>query len=919
MNDEFDDDLENENQLEGTENTVSSELPKNTEESQEEQHDTQTHDAPLSEEDVAIDDNSRMLHVDVNDELKKSFISYAMAVNISRAIPDVRDGLKPVHRRILYAMGDLGIYGDKPYKKCARIVGEVIGKYHPHGDSAVYDSLVRMAQDFTINSPLIDGQGNFGSVDGDSPAAMRYTEARLAKISSEMLRDIDKETVDFVPNFDGTELQPSVLPARFPNLLVNGSDGIAVGMATNIPPHNLAETIDAVIAVIDNPQIEVDDLISIIPAPDFPTRGIIMGRSGIKQAYNTGRGSFVIRAKAEIEEYNKGAKTRIVITEIPYQVNKAKLILQIVDLVKNKKIEGIADIKEQSDRTGMRVVIEVKRDANAQVLLNSLYKQTQLQISFGIIFLTLVDGMPKIINLREYLDSYIKYQKEIITRRTAYELDKARAKEHILQGLVIAQANIDEVIATIKKSEDKNQAQENLIKLFNLTEKQAVAILEMRLQRLTGLEVEKLKQELTDVQTLISELVSILSNEQKVLNIIKADLTDIKNRYGVARRTQISASYGDIDDEDLIEEQQIVISLTHGGYIKRIPVNEYKSQHRGGKGVITIKTKEEDFVENIFVTSTHDYVLCFSSLGRVYKIKGYEIPEASKNSKGRAMVNLLQLTQGERITAIIPLKKDQEQTGHLIMATKRGLIKKTQISEFESIRKGGKIAIKLNDNDELISVYNTSGDDEIIIASSTGKCIRFSEKNVRVMGRDTQGVKSIALSGSEYVVDMSVIYADKLMLTISENGYGKRSAPSDYRLQSRNGKGIKAGVFNEKTGNLVNLKQVSDDDEIMIIADDGNVIRIKATDINIIGRNTQGVKVMRIDNDAHVVSVAIVPSEEFEDKLAESLPEDQPKPVTLPSANLQNYDSDSEPEEALESEETVSQDQETEDNESDEI
>lgn len=835
------------------------------------------------EEDVAINDKSRLLHVDVNDELKKSFISYAMAVNISRAIPDVRDGLKPVHRRILYAMGDLGIWGDKPHKKCARIVGEVIGKYHPHGDSAVYDSLVRLAQDFTINAPLVDGQGNFGSVDGDSAAAMRYTEARLSKISGEMLRDMDKETVDFIPNFDGSETQPVVLPARFPNLLVNGSDGIAVGMATSIPPHNLREAINATIAMIDNPEISDEELFDIIPAPDFPTRGIIMRRSGIRQAYQTGRGSFLIRAKAVIEEYNKGQKTRIVITEIPYQVNKAKLIIQIADLVKNKKIEGISDIKEESDRSGMRVVIEVKRDANAQVLLNSLYKQTQLQISYGIIFLALVNGVPKVINLREYLTNYIAYQKEIITKRTAYELDKARAKAHILEGLVIAQANIDEVIKTIKASNDKEEAQKQLIKLFNLSEKQAVAILEMRLSRLTGLEVEKLKQELSDVHALIEELVSILANESKVYAIIKQDLTQISDKYGVDRRSEISLVAGSIDDEDLIEEQQVVISLSHDGYVKRIPISEYKSQHRGGRGVITMKTKEEDFVENIFVTSTHNYLLCFSSAGKVYRIKGYEVPEATKNSKGRAMINLLEIDGDERITAIIPLSKDAED-GNLIMATKLGLIKKTALTEFDSIRKGGKIAIKLNEEDELISVYRTTGNDDIIVASSSGKCIRFNENDVRVMGRDTQGVKSIDLNKGDFVVDMSKVFDDKLMLTISEYGYGKRSDPNDYRVQTRAGKGIKAGVFDDKTGALVNLKQVTEQDDIMLIADNGVIIRTPAKDISLIGRNTKGVRLMNVEDGSKIVGVAIVPNEEFEEELAQNLPDEEPKPLNTADA-----------------------------------
>ncbi len=836
-----------------------------------------------NEKDNKIIDNTKILDVKVKEELEKSFIAYAMAVNVSRAIPDVRDGLKPVHRRILYAMGELNLFNDKQFKKCARIVGDVIGKYHPHGDTAVYDALVRLAQDFTINAPLVDGHGNFGSVDGDPPAAMRYTEAKLSKVASEMLADIDKNTVDFIPNFDDSEVQPSVLPARFPNLLVNGSDGIAVGMATNIPPHNLAEVIDGCVALIENPELDVDELMKIIPAPDFPTKGIIMGRNGIRQAYRTGKGSFLIRSKCEIEEFNNGTRHRIVVTEIPYQVNKAKLIMQIADMVKNKRIDGISDIKEESDRSGMRIVIDVKRDANPQVVLNTLYKHTQLQISFGIIMLALVNNAPKVLNLKEILQNYLAFQEEVITRRTEFDLDKAQAKAHILEGLVIAQANIDEVIKTIKESADKVEAQQKLIEKFLLTEKQAVAILEMRLQRLTGLEVEKLKQDLNDVHELIKELQSILTDRNKLYNIIKTDLLTIKGKYGVPRKSVISMDYGDIDIEDLIEEQDVVISLTHGGYIKRMPVSEYKSQHRGGKGIIAHTTKEEDFVESIFTTSTHDDLLCFSTLGRVYKIKGYEVPEAPRTSKGRAMVNLLQLSPEERITTIIPVKKDT--VGYLIMATKQGLIKKTNITEFESIRKVGKIAIKLIEGDELISVYITNGNNEIIIASSEGKCIRFNERAVRIMGRDTQGVKSIRLNENEYVVDMSVIKPDAYMLTISEYGYGKRSLQEDYRVQGRAGKGIKAGVFNEQTGNLVNLKQVTDDDDVMMIADDGTIIRVKAKEISIIGRNTKGVRVMKPNEGAKIVCVAITPSEEAEEQLAESLEE---KPSAEPNLVMED-------------------------------
>ena len=829
---------------------------------------------------------SKVIEVKVKDELEKSFIAYAMAVNVSRAIPDVRDGLKPVHRRILFSMGELNVFNDKPYKKCARIVGDVMGKYHPHGDSAIYDALVRLAQDFTINAPLIDGHGNFGSVDGDSPAAMRYTEARLSKISNEMLRDIDKNTVDFYPNFDETLQQPRVLPARFPNLLVNGSDGIAVGMATNVPPHNLAEVCDGCIAVIDNPEIEIDDLIKYIPAPDFPTKGLILGRSGIKQAYKTGKGSFLIRGRAEIEEYGNG-RQRIVITEIPYQVNKAKLIIQIADLVKQKRIEGISDIKEESDREGMRIVVEVKRDANAQVVLNSLYKHTQLQISFGVIMLALVKDTPKVLNLKEVITNYIDFQKEVIVRRTQFDLDKAMQKAHILEGLVIALANIDEVIKVIKRSDDKEDAINQLTEKFVLSEKQAQAILDMRLQRLTGLEVEKVKQELEATHNLIIELTGILNDEQKVLDIIKTDLTEIKNRYGVPRKSEISLDYGDIDVADLIEKETVVVSLTHDGYIKRMPISEYKSQHRGGVGVIAHKTKEEDFVENIYVTSTHDSLLCFSNFGRVYTLMGYEIPEAQKQSKGRAFVNLLQLSSEERITAIIPVT-EKRPSGYLTMATKRGLIKKTDISEFERINKNGKIAIKLNDDDQLISVHYTTGNDDIIMASSTGKCIRFNESNVRKMGRDTMGVKSMKLSPDDYIVDMSVVLENHDMLTVSEYGYGKRTDMEEYRVQGRAGSGIKAGVFNEQTGRLVNLKQVTLENDIMIIADDGTIIRIKATEISKIGRNTKGVRIMKLKEGAKIVSVVATPSEEEEEELANTLEENvENTNTTLTEENLE--------------------------------
>ena len=811
---------------------------------------------------------TNMIDVEVDDELKKSFIAYAMAVNVSRAIPDVRDGLKPVHRRILYSMHEMGLYNDKAYRKCARIVGDVLGKYHPHGDFAVYDALVRLAQDFTINCPLVDGHGNFGSVDGDPPAAMRYTEARMSKLAAEMLRDLDKETVDFYPTFDDTGMQPTVLPARFPNLLVNGSDGIAVGMATNIPPHNLAEVIGGVIAQIDNPEITVDELMEYIPAPDFPTGAILMGRAGIKRAYRTGRGNYILRAKCEIEDYTSGntQRTRIVVTEIPYQVNKERLIKNIADLVKDKRVEGISDIREESDREGMRIVIELRKDANAQVVLNTLYKHTQLQTSNGIIMLALVDGEPKVLNLKEVIHYYIEHQKDVIVRRTRFDLNKAEERAHIVAGLVLALANIDEVIAIIKASADKNVACEKLMQAFELSDKQANAILEMRLQRLTSLEVEKLQEELAELEKTIADLKDILANEWRVLAIIKEDLAAIRDKFPGERKTELSYDYGEIDVEDLIEEEDVVISMTHSGYVKRQPVAEYKAQRRGGMGVTAHRPKDEDFVERLFISSTHDNILFFSSFGKVYSIKGYEIPEAQRQARGRAIVNLMQIAQDEKITAVIPLKKDTD--GFIAMATRNGLIKKTALSEFENIRKVGKIAIRINEGDELISVQFTTGEDELIIASSEGKCIRFSEQGVRPMGRDTQGVRAMDLGEGDYLVDMLVVKPGCQILTITSKGYGKRSEVEDYRLQGRAGKGIKAGVFNEKTGHLVNLKIVSEDEDIMIISNNGTIIRMHVSDISMIGRNTQGVRVMRL-KDSEVATVAVAPREEEEEPSGE--------------------------------------------------
>ncbi|MDR0426086.1 MAG: DNA gyrase subunit A [Clostridiales bacterium] len=832
-------------------------------------------------------DNTKILKVQVNDEMKKSFISYAMAVNVSRAIPDVRDGLKPVHRRILYSMSELGLTGDKPHRKCARIVGDVLGKYHPHGDGAIYMALVRLAQDFSIRCPLVDGHGNFGSVDGDPPAAQRYTEARLSKIAAEMLRDIDKETVDWYPNFDDSLEQPTVLPSRFPNLLVNGSDGIAVGMATNIPPHNLTEVIDGVVALIDNPDISVEELIEYVPAPDFPTGGLIMGRMGVHRAYMTGRGSVVIRARAEIEEYSArgaGTRQRIVVTELPYQVNKAELIKKIADMVKDKRIEGISDIREESDREGLRVVIEIKRDAQANVVLNTLYKHTDLQTSGGIIFLALVNSEPKILNLKEMLFYYLEHQKEVITRRTQYDLRKAEERRHIVDGLVIALSNIDRVIAIIKASRDKFEAAENLMAEFLLSDKQANAILEMRLQRLTSLEVESLKEELEALTAKIADLTDILATPSRVTDIVKAEIVEIRDKYGSPRKTELAVDYDEIDIGDLIDKEDVVISMTHFGYLKRLPVAEYHAQRRGGMGITAHKPKEEDFVENMFVTSTHDDLLFFTGFGRVYSIKAYEVPEAERTARGRAIVNLLQLSPGEKVSAVIPVKEGEVPGGCLMMATRGGLVKKTPFSEFESIRKVGKIAITLNEGDELISVQLVDPEDEILLAASSGKCIRFATQNVRPTGRGSMGVRSISLSDLDFVVDMAVIRpgAEQEVLTVSKHGYGKRSSIDDYRLQSRAGKGILAGRFTEQTGELVNLKLIDPDSDVMMIADNGIIIRTVAAGIPKISRATKGVIVMRLKGEGSVVCVAVVPKEEGAEPADTDGPETEPADTDAP-------------------------------------
>lgn len=811
-----------------------------------------------------IVDNTTIIPVEIENEMKKSFMAYAMAVNVSRAIPDVRDGLKPVHRRILYTMYEDGLTNDKPFRKCATAVGSVLGRYHPHGDSAVYGALVRLAQDFSIRCPLIEGHGNFGSVDGDPPAAYRYTEARLSKIAAEMLRDIDKNTIDFVPNFDSTRQQPTVLPSRFPNLLVNGSDGIAVGMATNIPPHNLGEVIDATVALLHNPDITIEELIKILPAPDYPTGGLILGTKGIANAYTTGKGNIVVRARTEIED--DGNRSRIIVSEIPYQVNKAELIIAIADLVKNKRVEGIADIKEESDKKGMRIVIEIKNNYQPQVVLNYLFKHTDLQTSYGVTFLALDNGTPKIMNLKQILSAYVDHQKNVVTRRTRFDLNRAEEREHIVKGLVVALANIDEVIKIIKASTDRQDASSKLQESFLLSDKQANAILDMRLQRLTSLEVEKLKEEQEQLLNTIVELKGILASEDKIKNIIATELLEIKEKYGEPRKSEITQDLANIDIGDLIEQEDVVISMTHFGYIKRIPVDEYKSQHRGGMGVTAHKAKEEDFVENLFISNTHDDIMFFSNFGKVYTIKGYEIPEGQKQAKGRAVVNLLEVADGEKINTIMPMPKQTE--GYLVIATKSGMIKKTDIKEYANIRKSGKIAISLAEGDELISVQFSKGDDEILVASNEGKCIKFSENDVRPLGRDTMGVRAIDLADDDYLVDMIVLKPDTQIITVSANGYGKRSPQSEYRLQNRRGKGVKAGVFNAKTGRLVNLKQATEDEDIMMIADNGIIIRTPAKDISVIGRDTVGVKIMRLKDNAKVTCVAIA------DHIAEDLTDD---------------------------------------------
>ncbi|MEH6865768.1 DNA gyrase subunit A [Priestia megaterium] len=814
--------------------------------------------------------NSQIREVNISQEMRASFLDYAMSVIVSRALPDVRDGLKPVHRRILYAMNDLGMGSDKPYKKSARIVGEVIGKYHPHGDSAVYETMVRMAQDFSYRYMLIDGHGNFGSVDGDAAAAMRYTEARMSKVSMELLRDINKDTIDYQDNYDGSEREPIVLPARFPNLLVNGSAGIAVGMATNIPPHQLGEVIDGVLAVSQDPDITIAELMEIIPGPDFPTAGQILGRSGIRKAYETGKGSIIVRAKVEIEEQSNGKQT-IIVHELPYQVNKAKLIEKIAELARDKKIDGITDLRDESDRSGMRIVIEVRRDANANVLLNNLYKQTSLQTSFGINTLALVDGQPKVLNLKQCLQYYLDHQVVVIRRRTEFELRKAEARAHILEGLKIALDNLDAVIALIRGSQTTDIAREGLMMQFSLSEKQAQAILDMRLQRLTGLEREKIEAEYQSLLALIAELKAILADEEKVLEIIREELIEVKERFNDGRRTEIVSGGAEIiEDEDLIPRQDIVISLTHNGYIKRLPVSTYKSQRRGGRGIQGMNTNEDDFVEHLLTTSTHDTILFFTNKGKVYRTKGYEIPEYGRTAKGIPIINLLEVDKGEWVNAIIRVDEFVDDW-YLFFTTKQGISKRTPLSSFENIRNSGLIALNLREEDELISVKLTDGKRDMVIGTKKGMLIRFNENDVRSMGRTATGVKGITLDSEDEVIGMEILEEQSDVLIITKNGYGKRTPIEEYRVQTRGGKGLRTCNITDKNGDVVALKCVSQEEDIMLITVSGVLIRVSVSDISQMGRNTQGVKVIRLGDEEFVSTVAKVQTSEDEDEVLDEL------------------------------------------------
>ena len=805
-------------------------------------------------------EDTKILHKEIDDIMRSSYIDYSMSVSVGRALPDVRDGLKPVHRRILYDMTELGVTPDKPHRKSARIVGDVLGKYHPHGDSSVYDAMVRLAQEWNIRYPLVDGHGNFGSVDGDSAAAMRYTEARMTPFALQMLRDLNKDTVDFQPNFDGDEKEPVVLPSRYPNLLVNGSNGIAVGMATSIPPHNLGDVIDATVRMIDDENCDIEDLIDIIQAPDFPTGAQILGRNAAREAYRTGQGKIKVRSKYEFEETSRG-KMQIVFTEIPYQVNKARLIEKIAELVKDKRIEHISDIRDESDRDGMRIVVELKKDANPQITLNRLFKHTQLQDTFSVIMIALVDGQPKLLNLYDILDNYIKFQKEVVTRRTRYDLKKAEERAHILEGYIIALDNIDEVIKVIRSS--YNDAKQKLMERFGLSDVQAQAILDMRLARLQGLEREKIEAEYAELMEKINWYQAILSDEKILMGVIKGELLEIKEKFSDERRTEIVADSSEIDESDLIQEQQVAITLTHLGYIKRVAMDTYKTQKRGGKGITGITTRENDFVKNMIITSTHDHLMFFTNTGKAHRMKAYEIPEAQRTAKGTPAVNFLNLMQHERITAVIPLS-EFDSDKYLIAVTKKGTIKKTALAQFDTNRKSGLIAINLKDGDELIGIKQTSGTSNVIIVTKHGKSICFSEEDVRPMGRIAAGVRAIQLEEGDEVVAMELAEKDEELLVVTQAGYGKRTPVKDYKIQARGGKGLltydKAKF--KKTGELIGAMAVNENDEIMLINSDGIIIRIKAEDVSRLGRATQGVRIMKVAEDANIIAMAKVVNEE---------------------------------------------------------
>ncbi len=809
-------------------------------------------------------EDSKLIQHEIHDEMKNSYIDYSMSVIVGRALPDVRDGLKPVHRRILYGMSELGVTPDKPHKKSARIVGEVMGKYHPHGDSSIYEAMVRMAQDFSIRYLLVDGHGNFGSVDGDGAAAMRYTEARMTPFALQMLRDIDKETVDFMPNFDGEEKEPVVLPSRFPNLLVNGSNGIAVGMATSIPPHNLSEVIDASVYMIDHEDTDVEDLIKIVKGPDFPTGATIMGKNGAKEAYRTGMGKVLVRATTEFEETSKG-KQQIIVTEIPYQVNKAKLIEKIAELVKEKRLDGISDIRDESNRQGMRIVIELKRDANPQITLNRLFKHTQLQETISMIMIALVNGQPRTLNLYEIIDEYLKHQKEVVTRRTIYDKKKAEARAHILEGLRIALDNIDEIIKIIRAS--YSDAREKLMERFGLSEIQAQAILEMQLRRLQGLEREKIQNEYDELIKKIAYYNQLLADEKMLMGVVKDELLEIKEKWGDERRTKIVADVSELEEEDLIEEETVAITLTHLGYLKRVPLDAYKTQKRGGKGITGLTTRENDFVKDLIMTSTHDMLLFFTNTGKAHKLRAYEIPEASRTAKGMPAVNFLNLMQRERITAVIPIQEFAEDK-YLIAVTKFGTIKKTPLSQFDTNRKTGLIAINLKDDDELIGIKQTTGTNKVIIVTKNGKCICFSEEDVRSMGRIAGGVRAIKLEDDDEVVSMELVEENEELLVVTKNGYGKRTPVEEYKIQVRGGKGLltydKAKF--KKTGELIGAMVVNEDDEIMLINSDGIIIRIRASEVSRLGRATQGVRIMKVDEDVNIIAMAKVIKEDDEEE-----------------------------------------------------